>query len=306
MKSHWVLIALLPGISLSLRALQARTPEAALEEIATTNKPEVIARHLPEPVQKSIDELPKPQKQQVLDTLLSMKAVQLDGCTVRPAINADGWEIINQQGESKGKVKLANAFISGVDALLHLQVDSEDGSQMFIVTMHLDGDDWRIDDFGPWAKTDLGLHKLVYQPTALEKNEAAARETLQTIVNAVRRYAGMFPETGFPSQLSVLTGSEKQEATAEHAALIDELFTAEPLIKDGYQFRYLLTRRGGGQLYVGPFPIRDPGEFQITATPVEFGKTGAKNFFISRNSVVHVTAENRDAADDDPTSNDQE
>jgi hypothetical protein len=57
MKSHWLLVALF--FALPLYAWQGTTPQAALEELATATKPEVIARHLPEPVQKRIEVLPK-------------------------------------------------------------------------------------------------------------------------------------------------------------------------------------------------------------------------------------------------------
>src|SRR5262249_12922744 len=155
MKKPWVLLGLLSGISLPICGMQARTPQAALEEIATTEKPDVLVRHLPEEVQKRIEVLPNPQKQQVMEKLLAIKVEQLDGCTIRRADGVEAWEIVNQQGEIKGKVRLANAFTSGLESLLSLRFESSDGSQMFIVTMHLEGDDWRIDNFGAWENTAL-------------------------------------------------------------------------------------------------------------------------------------------------------
>lgn len=68
MKSHWLLATLLSAVPLF--AWQGTTPQAALEELATATKPEVIARHLPEPVQKGIEVLPKVQKEQVMAQLL--------------------------------------------------------------------------------------------------------------------------------------------------------------------------------------------------------------------------------------------
>jgi hypothetical protein len=199
MKKLWVLFGLLPGVSLPMYGIQARTPQAALEEIATTEKPDVLVRHLPEEVQKSIEVLPNPQKQQVMEKLLSIKVEQLAGCSIRRADGVDAWEIINQQGEIKGKVKLANAFTSGLESLLSLKFESGQGVQMFVVAMHLEGDDWRIDNFGAWENTDLGLRKLVHQPTQLEKNEAAAQETLRAIIIAVLNYAQQFPRLAFQS-----------------------------------------------------------------------------------------------------------
>lgn len=289
MKTHWLLATLLSAIPVF--AWQGTTPQAALEELATATKPEAITRHLPEPVQKSIEVLPKVQKQLVMDQLLEMKNTQFHGCSVRPAQDSEGWEILDGDGNSKGKVRLANAFISGVDALLPLELEFSDSTQDFIVTMHLEDNEWRIDDFGPWEKNDLGLGKLVHQPTEMEKNETAARGTLDTLTRALNRYASGSPRTGFPLSLRALTTPmESDDVDAESDALLDESFAAEPLIKDGYVFRYLLTNTGG---YQGAW-----GSYEITATPVEFGKTGSKSYLA--NPKLHVTSQNRPATDDDP------
>jgi len=286
MKTQWLLIALLSGIP--LHALQGSTPEAALEELATTTKPEVIARHLPEPVQKKIEDLPKMQKQHVMDQLLQIKATQLGGCTVRPAHDSDGWEIFDNDGNSKGKVKLANAFISGTEALLPLEIELEDGAQNFIVTMHLEDGEWRIDDLGPWEKTDLGIEKLVHRPTQMEKNEEAARKTLQQIAIALRRYS--YAQPGLPPELSDLTEPVDRGNDAPPEPYLDKSFAADPLIKDGYCFRYVRTQIGDGQ--------QQSAQFEITATPLEFGKTGSKNF-ITNMYQTHVTTENRPATEED-------
>jgi hypothetical protein len=293
MKSHWLLATLLSAVPLF--AWQGTTPQAALEELATATKPEAITRHLPEPVQKSIEVLPKLQKQLVMDQLLEMKKTQLGGCSVRPANDSEGWEILDEDGNSKGKVKLANAFISGVDALLPLELNLSGSTQNFIVTMHLEGNEWRIDDFGPWEKNDLGLAKLLHQPTEMEKNEAAARETINTLTRALNRYVSGSPRTGYPSSLLALTTPmESGGLEGESDLLLDESFAVEPLIKDGYVFHYLRTSLAG---YHGAW-----GHYEITATPVEFGKTGSKNYLAD--PILHVTSENRPAAPDDPAPQD--
>jgi hypothetical protein len=294
MKTRWLLATLLSAVP--LYAWQGTSPQAALEELATATKPETIARHLPEPVQKSIEVLPRLQKQLVMDQLLEMKNTQLHGCSVRPAHDSEGWEILDEDGNSKGKVRLANAFISGVDALLPLELELSGNTEDFIVTMHLEGDEWRIDDFGPWEKNDLGLGKLVHQPTEMEQNEAAARDTINMLVGALQRFASRFPKTGFPFNLRMLTTSlEPENVYSGSGPLLDESFAADPLIKNGYIFQYLLTSVGDGQQ-------QGWGSFEITATPVEFGKTGSKNYLA--NPSLHVTSQNRPAADDDPAPQD--
>jgi hypothetical protein len=293
MKSCWLLAALLSGIP--VYALQGTTPEAALEEIATATKAEAIARHLPEPVQKSIDSLPKPQKEHIMQELMEMKTVQLGGCTVRPAQNAEGWEILDQAGKSKGKIKMANAFISGIDALLPLEIESSNGPHVFIVTMHLEDHEWRIDNFGPWEKNDLGLEKMLHQPTEMEKNETAARETMAEIANALGRYTRQHPQNGFPHTLATLTQRSGSGQGFLREPFLDESFAADPLVKHGYLFRYLLTNTGDGQ--------SDFGEYELTAVPVEFGKSGAKSYLADRYS-VHVSNENRPATQQDPAPDD--
>lgn len=290
--AEWLLIVLFSGIP--LYALQGTTPQEALEELATTTEPEVIARHLPEPVQKRIEELPKLKKQEVMNQLLEMKSSRLNGCTVRPASDADGWEILDEDGDSKGKVKLANAFFSGTEALLPLEIQMDDSTQNFIVTMRLEDNEWRIDDFGPWEKNDLGLEKLLHQPTQMEKNEAAAVKTLLEIMNALRQYGWQHVRTGFPAELSALTEPVDRGNSAEPTPFLDPSFAADPLVKDGYQFRYVRTAIGG----VGD--RGGPGNFELTATPVEFGKTGSKNYFADFYQ-LHATTENRPASREDPS-----
>lgn len=286
---HWLLIVLISGIP--LYALQGTTPQAALEEMATATKPEEIARHLPEPVQKRIEDLPKLKKQEVMNQLLEMKSSRFNGCTVRPASDSEGWEIVDEDGDPKGKVRIANAFFSGTEALLPLEIQVNDNTQNFIVTMRLDDNEWRIDDLGPWEKGDLGLEKLLHQPTEMEKNEAAALTNLNEIANALRQYGWQHTRTGVPAELSALTEPFDHGKNVEPTPFLDSSFAAVPLVKNGYQFRYVRTAMGGAG--------QGPGEFELTATPVEFGKTGAKNYFADFYQ-IHVTTENRPANTEDP------
>src|SRR6185437_10826154 len=51
-----------------------------------------------------------------------------------------------------------------------------------------------------------------------------------------------------------------------------------------------------------PEPGGTPGpEAQITASPVEFGRSGRRNFFIDESAIIRVTSEDRPATErDDP------
>ena len=292
----WLAVAflLLPFVSQPAHSLQASTPQGALEEIATTNKPEILVRHLPETIQKSIEALPKPKKSEVMMQLMQMKADQFDNCTVRRAEGADAWEILDKDGERKGTVRLENAYISGLDALLPLQISSTDNSGTLIVTMHLEDNEWRIQDFGNLSKSDTGLAKLLHEPTEIEQNEETARNALARINGALARYANSHPRIGYPSGLKPLTVPSRQ-TRFEYPQLdrfeysqLEESFAAEPLTISGYEFRYFLTLPGNGK--------DDPGQYELRATPLEFGKTGVKSFILSGYSGLRSTRENRPAA----------
>jgi hypothetical protein len=288
MRFSWVLIAFLNVAALPAACLQTGTPQAALEELATADKPELIKRHLPETVKKQIDDLPKPVKQRVMDSLLQMKSDQFNGCTVRRADDSDAWVVVGSNGESRGKITLAAAFISGVNAMLPVRFQGQNATQTYIVTMHLDGDEWRIDDFGPWDKRDTGLKDLLHQPTEVEKNNTSAEETLGRLQNALNIYASQFPQYGYPHRLLPLTVRPRDlPETMERfiRPLLDPAFARDPVVLNGYEFHYLLTMSGNGP--------GSAGEFEITASPVEFGKTGSHHYLITQSGSVSCTSEYR-------------
>ena len=294
----WLVVAFLLCLFVSLpaRALQANTPQGALEEIATADKPEILVRHLPEPIQKSIEALPKLKKSEVMSQLMRMKAEQFDNCTVRRAEGADTWEILDEDGERKGTVRLESAYISGLDALLPLQISSADNSGTLIVTLHLEDNEWRLQDFGHWRKSDIGLTKLLHEPTEIEKNEEDARDALERINRSLAIYASWHTRTGYPSGLKQLTVPSRQ-TPFESSERLEDSFAAEPLVISGYEFRYFLTLPGNGK--------DDPGQYELRATPLEFGKTGVKSFVVSANSGVRSTRENRPATLEDPADSDR-
>jgi hypothetical protein len=223
-----------------------------------------------------------------------MKSDQFNGCTVRRADDSDAWVLVDSDGQSRGKITLSTAFISGLNAMVPLRFQGWNGTQTYIVTMHLDGDDWRIDDFGPWDKRDTGLKDLLHQPTELEKNNSSAEETLNHLRVALLQYAGEFPQYGFPHGLLPLTVRprdlpESMERWVQ--PLLDPAFARYPAVLNGYEFRYVLTMPGNGP--------GSPGEFEITASPVELGKTGSHHYLMTQSGRVSCTAEDRPATEGD-------
>ena len=302
MRFSWVLIAFLNVAALPAFCLQTDTPEAALEELATPDKPELIVRHLPETVKKQIEDLPKPVKQRVMDSLLQTKTDQFNGCTVKRADDSDAWVLVDGNGQSRGKITLAAAFISGINAMVPLRFQGQNGTQTYIVTMHLDGDDWRIDDFGPWDKRGTGLKKLLHEPTEVEKNNTSAEETLGRMQNVLNIYASHFQQYGYPHRLvpltvwPPLTAQHSEEMAHLVRPLLEPAFAKDPVVLNGYEFHYLLTMPGNGP--------GSPGEFEITASPVEFGKTGSQHYLITQSGSASCTTEDCRANEDDSCDDD--
>src|SRR5262249_62288855 len=135
---------------------------------------------------------------------------------------------------------------------------------------------------------------------------------------ALFNYAIAHPGIGYPRSLAALTEPIQEEIQeiqqiqevedvvildggdtkpqGNVSRLLDESYAADPLIKAGYRFRYLQTGTGNGD-------ENSFGSFEITATPVEFGKTGARNYLLDGRG-IHVTMENRLATQQDPAPQD--
>jgi hypothetical protein len=84
--------------------------------------------------------------------------------------------------------------------------------------------------------------------------------------------------------MTALSGAAGARPSPEHAFILETL--TEPLVRDGYVFRYARTT---GTRY------------QITASPVELGRSGGRNFFIDESVIIRATSEDRAATErDDP------
>src|SRR5258708_38921812 len=161
-----------------------------------------------------------------------------------------------------------------------------------MIDMRFEGDEWRVMKVGHWQGTDLEaefLHKAEAQDQA---SEAVAASTLRTLNTALVAYSTSYPEVGYPAALQSLSGQEDQEASAEHAMMVDGAFMTTPVTKAGYEFRYVLIDPGKVSGH--------EGRYQITATPLEPGKAGVKSFFTDQTAVIRATTESRPANENDP------
>lgn len=130
-----------------------------------------------------------------------------------------------------------------------------------------------IREGGGWRILSLGLllvniPELARQWAAAELSakEAEAISLLRQLADAVRRYRDAFGR--LPESLAELGPAPPEGVSPEAAQLVDaELASGE---KDGYRFRYRIRPDAEGG---------EPG-FELAATPIEYGRSGRRSFFL--------------------------
>jgi type II secretory pathway pseudopilin PulG len=139
---------------------------------------------------------------------------------------------------------------------------------------------------GNWKLLSLGL--VLLDIPSMEKqwqqadNEAredqaiAALRKLATALETYRRAYGKLPDA-----LDPLGPAPKGEISPEAAGLIDADLSAGN--KNGYAIRYRIVPAGGN------LPEEDANQaakFELAATPIEYGKTGLRSFFLDSGGIL--------------------
>jgi hypothetical protein len=122
-----------------------------------------------------------------------------------------------------------------------------------------------------------------------KESESRITRVLSSILSAVRQFAITYPNVGFPGDLGALgPAGEDEEASEEHAGLLQPEMATNEFSNEGYKFRYELIRGG---------PDRN---FAVVAQPIDGTRPRGRNFFLDASGSIHVTDENRDATPEDP------
>jgi hypothetical protein len=123
-------------------------------------------------------------------------------------------------------------------------------------------------------------------------NDSTAIGTLRTLNTALEAHASTYPQCGFPDSLADLkpTGTPGPQ----QSDLLDREHAQDTFTRKGYSFSYrLMAGKGDCQA--------EPGTgYALVARPLQFGKTGWRNFFTDQTGVIRSMAEDRAATADDP------
>ena len=292
--------------------LAAQTPEAALEEMATSDKVEVVLRHLPARVKEALDTLSPQERAKITDSMLPARLLAREKIRLTKSEDGSSWEFTVPEGDG-GFVKIQNTFLSGNDALVMVRVgerpaksssDTKPGEAaaqpgaeaqpkrreaLLFLVMRLDDGEWRLINMGAAMEqqnleSEEFIKVLMRQARGPGHSDNPAVGVVRWVVTNLNIYAKSYPEIGFPPRVQALSGPPDGEASADHAMLIDPMFLEDPLIVDGYEFRY--TRSA-------------PDHFRLIVIPVEYGKGGTVSFFTDETGVIRSTDENRTPNEND-------
>ncbi len=290
MKSAWRLILCsLLIVASSFTWGQASTPEGALEEMLTTDKVEIFARHLPVKLLDALNQQGEAHKAATLAKFLATIRTDKPIGTVQKSTDGHTWEFIARGIQTD--IVLTHSFISGTDAFLNLKLKRKIEvprqyrlEKNIFVSMCMEDGEWRVIDFGNLSpEKNFESDDFIQWTVPGHENEVGAATLLRTINTVLVTYSTTYPDAGFPPSFKELACSDGGDPSKEHACLLDSRFNQERVIIDGYEFRYSQSEDG----------------YQVTATPVEYGKTGSRSFFTDESVVLRVTSKNRPANEDD-------
>jgi len=133
---------------------------------------------------------------------------------------------------------------------------------------------------GGWKVLSLGLllinvSELTKQwaEQDLQAREAAAIKTLLALADAIGTYRRAFEK--LPESLEQLGPAPKEGISPDAANLVDAQLAAGTHV--GYRFRYRIV----------PAPEGSESKFELAASPVEYGKTGQRSFFLDAEGKLH-------------------
>jgi hypothetical protein len=304
-------ICLLSIVTASFPAFaQSGSPQAALEDLATATNVETVLRHLPVSVERAIAQMSPEERAAIEDQLVIARKLKQEGVELHRGADASTWEAIGPADtdatdsaaapRKKFLITIKSAMENGNDALVmidfHPDTSAASGEQSepieqksALLWMKFEHGEWRITHLGEVERVKVEDALLKGLPSKQAANQASAVGALRTITTAIITYQSTYENIGLPVTIAAMACPANEncdEASPEHAGLLDSSFSASPLIRNGYQFEY--TRLSSDH-------------YTVTATPVAIDADApARSFFTDESGVIRVTQENRTATAHDP------
>jgi hypothetical protein len=135
---------------------------------------------------------------------------------------------------------------------------------------------------GEWKLLSLGVLLLdlpaletEWDEAEIEETEKEALESLKAVASAVESYRKKYLR--LPDSLANLGSPSRGAPGVEAAGLLDSELAKGA--KNGYTFRYVI---------VGASNLGAPAKYELSATPLRYGRTGRRSFFRDSNGGLHA------------------
>lgn len=135
---------------------------------------------------------------------------------------------------------------------------------------------------GEWKMLSLGVLLLdlpalevEWDESEIQETEKEALESLKTIAIAIESYRDKYLH--LPESLVNLAAPAHGTPKMEAAGLLDADLAKG--VKNGYAFRYVI---------VGASTVGAPAKYELSATPIRYGRTGRRSFFRDSSGGLHA------------------
>ena len=167
------------------------------------------------------------------------------------------------------------------DAVAFLPVDLREASDPqsgaahhILFGMVREEGEWKVLSIG-LLLLDLPSLEVEWDRAEISSSEQQALESLGAIARAIENYRRTYAR--LPESLAKLVAPRKGAPTAEAAGLLDIELAAGK--KNGYSFRYAI---------VGANDVGAPAEYELSATPSIYGRTGNTSYFRDTSGAIHA------------------
>lgn len=167
------------------------------------------------------------------------------------------------------------------DAVAFLPVDLREASDPesgvahhILFGMVREEGEWKILSVG-LLLLDLPSLEVEWDRAEISSSERQALESVSAVARAIENYRRSYSR--LPESLAKLAAPKKGAPTAEAAGLLDIELAAGK--KNGYSFRYVIA---------GANDIGAPAQYELSATPSIYGRTGNTSYFRDTSGAIHA------------------
>lgn len=158
---------------------------------------------------------------------------------------------------------------------LHETTDSTGASERQInMGLVREEGEWKLLSLGVLL-LDLPALEVEWDESEIEVTEKDALESISTIADAIESFRKRYLR--LPESLANLGSPARGKPNAEAASLLDPDLSKGA--KNGYAFRYVIAGASG---------LGAPAKYELSATPLRYGRTGKRSFFRDSNGVLHA------------------